>query len=782
MTRGVSRRAVVLCSAVGLLSSSSSLLAGSPPPSPPPNEVAYSTNTPDKKVLKLDFATRTSTVVNTDMAQRKRLEGIAVRDDGSALHLLVCDRNANEVLFYQNAQGAGQVITNAIQFPHSVALDQAGNAFVVSATLREVWLLARGGPLPGGYAAPVLIDEVTPSSILKEARIVPFGAGLVQNGDLLVLSRVPAALYRYPKIACLPGGGGCTGFGPRQVLVPPGGFPAGAQPSGFAFAPNQDLLIALVNGKVLRYNANGQRVQPDFITGFGSGFMAIAVGLQDGASRAFVTDQRAGGKIQRLTIKSDGTGQLAGAVSDEISKPWGVSLPQGTPTPVGTDVVVTPSPQSELTFDKVTRPGITTAQILEFEDNRPLLNGGNSFVDQSLKDFFDEDDPLRAQLPDVTIPAHIQAFKKVDPENGTPTFLLEILDSTARFARTVEVHYDEAEQLGYEPSCDDPDFGMQPRTFYAPEIDPPKSEPPQVEGDVFVNFTTGCGSNIGRGGKFSLWLTARDTDLPVVTADSQLANLAAAMDFYPCIDADVRGALDAALQAAVSAFADYKSSGDPDDQAEAIAQLDAFIAVVDANPGGFAACASNVNVAGELIARSDAAQFTIAKVVVGDGGPFTIALGDNDGFGFGDEAVPDNAPLLNINLPEDRRSPAEAAATDGAQQTDFYSANFTPLPSDFDAVFTLPGQVASATLEIDMGGVQASDFGQLDVEFNGVPQPGLLNFQDGPTDTRVRQFPLSADAIANANEEGAFRVTIKRGASSDAIAFDYFELTGTTTP
>jgi hypothetical protein len=254
------------------------------------------------------------------------------------------------------------------------------------------------------------------------------------------------------------------------------------------------------------------------------------------------------------------------------------------------------------------------------------------------------------------------------------------------------------------------------------------------------------------------------------------------MDFYPCIDPDVRGALDGALQAAVAAFEDYKASGDPDDQAEAIAQLDAYNAVVDANPGAFAACAAKVNVGGELIARAEAAKFTIAKVVVGDGGPFTIAVGDNDGFGFGDEAVPDNAPLLNINLPEDRRSPAEAAATDGAQQTDFYSANFAPLPADFDVSFPLPGTMLGATLEIDMGGVQATDFGELSVEFNGVLQPGLLSFQDGPQDTRVRQFPLSADAIANANEDGLFRVTVRRGTSNDALAFDYFELTGTTAP
>src|SRR6185436_490123 len=118
MTRGV-RWAVSLCAAAVALASPSGVLAGS---APPPNEVAYSTNTTNNEVLKLDFDAGQSTVVNTDAAQRKRLEGIAVRDDGSSLNLLVCDRTANQILFYANAQGAGQLITNAIKFPHSVSV------------------------------------------------------------------------------------------------------------------------------------------------------------------------------------------------------------------------------------------------------------------------------------------------------------------------------------------------------------------------------------------------------------------------------------------------------------------------------------------------------------------------------------------------------------------------------------------------------------------------------------------------------------------------------------
>jgi hypothetical protein len=576
---------------------------------PPPVEIAYSTNSSNDQILKLAFDTGASVVVNTDAAQRVRLEGLAVRDDGTAQHLVVCDRGSGEVLFYENAAGAGQVITAAIDHPHSVSLDQAGNAYVVSTPQRQVWKLPIGGQGPGGYGAPVLIDTVTSSSSLMEAKVAPYSAGDLQSGGLVVLSRVPFVMYFYPPDPQSP-----TGFGPRRVLLPNSAFPKGSQPSGFAFAPKQELLVALNAGRVLRFDSSGKRVSPPFATGAGKGAVQIAVGVQSGKSYALVTDQKGGGRIKRFLIGNSGTGTLDGVVTQNVSAPGGVNIPQGAPTPVGQNVVVQPAPETILTFDKVVTAGISTAQIVEFVDTRGQLNGGNYFVAQPLKDFFDPGDPLFDQLPSMIIPPHVQAFRKGDPNTGTPTFLLAILDTTATFERTVEVHYDEAAQLGYEPDCADPDTTRRPRTFYAPQIAPPKSEPPIVEGNVFVNFSTGCGSNIGRGGGFSFWLTGRELDAPADTADAQLANMQAAMDFYPCIDPDVKPALETELQAAVAAFEAYKQSGDPDDQAEALARLAAYNAVVDANPAAFVC--TPVNVAGELIARAEAAKFSIVNTVV----------------------------------------------------------------------------------------------------------------------------------------------------------------------
>jgi hypothetical protein len=165
---------------------------------------------------------------------------------------------------------------------------------------------------------------------------------------------------------------------------------------------------------------------------------------------------------------------------------------------------------------------------------------------------------------------------------------------------------------------------------------------------------------------------------------------------------------------------------------------------------------------------------------VAQAAPFSIVIGDNDGYGFG---VADNGPAIwNPDPGYDGRSPGEAAATDGAQITDVYSAIFPPYgpngSSTATVTFGLPGTVTSATLTIDMGDFQASSFGQISVSFNGVLQPNLFNFEDGYQNTAVRSWVLSPAAIANANGAGAFLIQLDRNGSGDFIAFDYFKLEG----
>jgi hypothetical protein len=168
--------------------------------------------------------------------------------------------------------------------------------------------------------------------------------------------------------------------------------------------------------------------------------------------------------------------------------------------------------------------------------------------------------------------------------------------------------------------------------------------------------------------------------------------------------------------------------------------------------------------------------------------PIVVTVGDNDGYGFG---VADNGTAIwpgggTNGTNYDGRSGAEAAAINGAQFTDNFSALhpcFGPnTVSVGNFIFPFSGVLQSASLTVDMGDFQASTFGQVNVSFNGVLQPGLFNFNDGFQSTAVRAFVLSGAAIANANAAGQFVVTVDRNGSGDFIAFDYLQLNGELVP
>ena len=163
----------------------------------------------------------------------------------------------------------------------------------------------------------------------------------------------------------------------------------------------------------------------------------------------------------------------------------------------------------------------------------------------------------------------------------------------------------------------------------------------------------------------------------------------------------------------------------------------------------------------------------------------SLMIGDNDGYGQG---IPDNGTAPdwhNPGMPHDWRSAAEASATNGAQFTDAYSAlgSSSVNPGETgNVVFVLPADLISATLEVDMGDFQTTLFGPVSVSYNGVPQPGLWNFNDGYQATVVRQFVLPASAITAANAAGQFVLGIDHTGSTDYIAFDYFKLDAEVIP
>jgi hypothetical protein len=182
----------------------------------------------------------------------------------------------------------------------------------------------------------------------------------------------------------------------------------------------------------------------------------------------------------------------------------------------------------------------------------------------------------------------------------------------------------------------------------------------------------------------------------------------------------------------------------------------------------------------------------------------TVLVGDKDWFGtnlpYG-SSVPWNAPP---NPLYDGRSVGETGASNGAQLTDLYSALFFDYPcspstdpgcspnKDTGSVFfPFSGILQSGSISMLMGDFEATTWGPMTVDINGVPIP--FDFEDGFQQTAFRTFALTPSMIAAANADGVVRLTFDhRGAygdsnidpwgSFDYVAFDYFEMNAEVAP
>ena len=293
------------------------------------------------------------------------------------------------------------------------------------------------------------------------------------------------------------------------------------------------------------------------------------------------------------------------------------------PTAAGPMSRVRPVPEVELTFDTVATPGVTTAQVLDFVDNR------GAAVSQSLKDFFPVGSPERALVPDVIVPDYLVPLGQGGP-TGTPTFLLSIVNTTATFARTAEFHGLEEFRLGWHPPCvvtSDPT--QEPRTFYARLPGQPALEEDTLFGGnpAFVNISSGCGSNKGSGWNFSVYLTARDTRTPLQIGQFMLDRMQGALTSLAAfiVNPTVASNLSAAVNAAITNFASAP--------ALAMANMADFIGIVDANPAAFDNSVRNVR--GELTGRAQSASYMARKrVPPGSMVEFTIPTADSKPLGI----------------------------------------------------------------------------------------------------------------------------------------------------
>jgi hypothetical protein len=162
-------------------------------------------------------------------------------------------------------------------------------------------------------------------------------------------------------------------------------------------------------------------------------------------------------------------------------------------------------------------------------------------------------------------------------------------------------------------------------------------------------------------------------------------------------------------------------------------------------------------------------------------GSIDVLVGDKNNFGFADCTDSGTCPDL-INPSIDNRTSAEMAATNGAQYTDVYSAL---LPSEGpnttsvgDIIFNFTGTLTSATLSIAAGDFQSDSFGAFSASINGFAVP--FAFDDGRFVTDIHSITLTPAELAAANSAGMVDLNLNRDGSGDFVAFDWFELTGTT--
>jgi hypothetical protein len=168
-------------------------------------------------------------------------------------------------------------------------------------------------------------------------------------------------------------------------------------------------------------------------------------------------------------------------------------------------------------------------------------------------------------------------------------------------------------------------------------------------------------------------------------------------------------------------------------------------------------------------------------------GPITILVGDKDNYGgiagCSDSAAPGTCiwPGLGPSgTGYNGRSAAEAAAINGAQITDVYSALFPgsgPNASQTaDVIFAFSGFLTSATLTVAMGDFQCTMFGATLAMINGTATSFCFN--DGFQATTTRSFVLTAAELAAANLAHQVVLHLDHANNNDYIAFNWFELTG----
>ncbi len=189
------------------------------------------------------------------------------------------------------------------------------------------------------------------------------------------------------------------------------------------------------------------------------------------------------------------------------------------------------------------------------------------------------------------------------------------------------------------------------------------------------------------------------------------------------------------------------------------------------------------------------AALAILIVAAGNAGTIVSLVGDSDALGTG--AVP-GVPLPGG--PFDNRSPAEAAATDGSQNTDV-ATGFGGINADntFVHTFTVPPGVsfAAAVLELGIAGMESNDnnpatslFGEDALRIDGILVPeAFAGVDQGPTGYNILRINLPVFVLPQLTD-GSVSVLIDLNSNAglgrpdrvEPVFYDFSRLSMTNVP
>ena len=412
--------------------------------------------------------------------------------------------------------------------PDGLSISITGQLYVLNSkegnVSGELW---RFDLKQSGLTAPVLLDaniavETTggliSSSLLDESMVLP-------GGDLLVVSRSPAAILRY-DVNCISGPGPCA---PETLIT---GGDLGGAPAGIALAPrplDSRLMVSIENGTVEvfdlgpNHESTPVRQNTPFISGLNPGRFKIKT-IRDIEENDSQIEQnyfgdiylagRNYGQIIKAEISQDGDsitaptdefGNYLYVSIDDVQYPVGLAVTDADAASTGECAAENGCNIVSVINHRIENAQITSGAIGEtyavYPDPRQICGGtkipacpgeGEPGYDPGCDNSISLKD-LNPGYDDVRIPGNLC---------GRPDIIVVDADSTAEITQEVVENTVYNGNLFPDIDCLSSDRARQQVIGWAPKAD----EDDIVEGAQVVDFTIGCGSSRQLTREFSYFL------------------------------------------------------------------------------------------------------------------------------------------------------------------------------------------------------------------------------------------------------------------------------------